>query len=162
MLTKGNICSHYKVLSVTKPFVIFQNSWFPAEAGQSLIGKAGLKGFLKMSYRNRRSNDDKYSGRPRSNDSRFSNRPGFTAPAPIEAGKEYSVEIFELSRKGDGLAKIKGFVVFVKDSKVGDKVRIKIESLGPRFALASIVGPAENVPEEQGSKSSSSIVEPVE
>ena len=59
------------------------------------------------------------------------------------------MEILELSKKGDGLAKVKGFVVFVKGSKIGDKVRIRIDSLGPRFALASIVGSAESVSKDQ-------------
>jgi len=115
-----------------------------------------------LSRRDRRGNEERHSGRPRSNDSRFSNGPGFTPPAPIEVGKEYSVEILELSRKGDGLAKVKGFVVFVKGSKIGDKVRIRIDSIGPRFALASIVGPSENTPKGQASGSGSSMAEPVE
>jgi predicted RNA-binding protein with TRAM domain len=62
-------------------------------------------------------------------------------PKPVEAGKEYDVEITELSRRGDGLAKIQGFVVFVKGSKVGEKVKIKIETVGPRFATATVVAP---------------------
>lgn len=60
-------------------------------------------------------------------------------PKPVEVGKEYDVEITELSRRGDGLAKIQGFVVFVKGSKVGEKVKIKIETVGPRFATATVV-----------------------
>ena len=114
-----------------------------------------------MSRRDRRGNEERHGGRPRSNDSRFSNGPGFTPPAPIEVGKEYNVEILELSRKGDGLAKVKGFVVFVKGSKIGDKVKIKIESLGPRFALASIVGPQETMSKEMDDKSVSSKTEPL-
>jgi len=60
-------------------------------------------------------------------------------PKPVEVGKEYDVEITELSRRGDGLAKVQGFVVFVKGSKVGEKVKIKIETVGPRFATATVV-----------------------
>ena len=60
-------------------------------------------------------------------------------PKPVEVGKEYDVEITELSRRGDGLAKIQGFVVFVKGSKVGEKAKIKIETVGPRFATATVV-----------------------
>ena len=63
-------------------------------------------------------------------------------PKPVEIGKEYDVEIAELSRRGDGLAKIQGFVVFVKGSKVGDKVKIKVETVGPRFATATVVATA--------------------
>lgn len=58
-------------------------------------------------------------------------------PKPVEAGKEYNVEITELSRRGDGVAKIQGFIIFVKGAKVGDKVKIKVETVGPRFATAT-------------------------
>jgi predicted RNA-binding protein with TRAM domain len=66
-----------------------------------------------------------------------------SGPKPVEAGKEYDVEITELSRRGDGVAKIGGFVIFVKNSKVGQKVRIKVETVGPRFATADVVGAGE-------------------
>ncbi len=61
-------------------------------------------------------------------------------PTPVEVGKEYNVEITELSRQGDGVAKIQGFVIFVQGAKVGQKVKIKVERVGPRFASASVVG----------------------
>jgi predicted RNA-binding protein with TRAM domain len=63
-----------------------------------------------------------------------------SGPKPVEVGKEYDVEITELSRRGDGVAKISNFVIFVKGSKVGQKTKIKIESVGPRFAIANVVG----------------------
>jgi predicted RNA-binding protein with TRAM domain len=40
---------------------------------------------------------------------------------------------------GDGIAKIQGFVIFVKNGKVGDKVKVKVTSVGNRFAIAEIV-----------------------
>ena len=59
---------------------------------------------------------------------------------PVEAGKEYNVKITEISRRGDGIAKIQGFVVFVKNGKVGQEdVRIKVNSVGNRFATAEKV-----------------------
>jgi predicted RNA-binding protein with TRAM domain len=67
---------------------------------------------------------------------------------PVEVGKEYNVDITELSRRGDGLAKVQGFVVFVKGSKVGEKVKIKIETVGPRFATATVVIASEAVKTE--------------
>ena len=41
---------------------------------------------------------------------------------PVETGKEYDVHITETSRKGDGIARIQGFVIFVKDARVGQDV----------------------------------------
>ncbi len=63
-------------------------------------------------------------------------------PKPVEVGKEYDVEVTELSRRGDGVAKVQGFVIFVQGAKVGEKVKIKVDRVGPRFASASVVGGA--------------------
>ena len=67
---------------------------------------------------------------------RFRGPPG---PKPVEVGKEYEVEITEVSREGDGVAKDQGFVVFVKSGKAGQKVKVKIDQVGSRFAKATIV-----------------------
>ncbi len=94
-----------------------------------------------MSYGNRGGN--RYGGGRSGSSSGYSRYgSGGAGPKPVEAGKEYNVEVTELSRRGDGVAKIQGFIIFVKGSKVGDKVKIKIETVGPRFATASIVSGA--------------------
>jgi predicted RNA-binding protein with TRAM domain len=84
-------------------------------------------------------------------------------PKPVEVGKEYDVDISELSRRGDGVAKIQGFIVFVRGSKVGEKVKIKVDTVGPRFATASVVGSSSASGDESktDSGSSSSVTEPV-
>ena len=58
---------------------------------------------------------------------------------PVEVGKEYDVEITEISRRGDGIAKIQGFIIFVPAAKAGTKVKIKVTTVGPRFANAQLV-----------------------
>ena len=63
---------------------------------------------------------------------------GFTKK-PVELGKEYTVQITETSYKGDGVARVQGFVIFVKDGKVGNNIKIKITSIGNRFAKADLV-----------------------
>ena len=62
----------------------------------------------------------------------------FGGPKPVEAGKEYDVQISEISRQGDGIARIQGFVIFVKGAKVGQKTRIKVVNVGSRFAIAEV------------------------
>ena len=57
----------------------------------------------------------------------------------VETGKEYNVQITETSRKGDGIARIQGFVIFVKDGRVGQVVKAKVTSVGERFATVEIV-----------------------
>jgi predicted RNA-binding protein with TRAM domain len=49
----------------------------------------------------------------------------FGGPKPVEMGKEYDVQVTERSDRGDGIAKIQGFVIFVKNGKVGDKIKVK-------------------------------------
>lgn len=63
-------------------------------------------------------------------------------PKPVEMGKEYDVQITEISRKGDGIARIQGFVIFVKDGKVGQNAKIRVTQIGPRFATAEVTNGA--------------------
>ncbi|MFZ1077055.1 MAG: TRAM domain-containing protein [Nitrosotalea sp.] len=60
-------------------------------------------------------------------------------PKPVEIGKEYDVSITEISRKGDGIARVEGFVIFVKGGQVGQNAKIKITQVGERFATADLV-----------------------
>lgn len=59
---------------------------------------------------------------------------------PVETGKEYTVDVTDNGRAGDGIARIQGLVIFVKGAKAGDKnTRVKINSVGSRFAIAEVV-----------------------
>jgi predicted RNA-binding protein with TRAM domain len=62
-----------------------------------------------------------------------------SGPKPVEVGKEYEVQVSEISNRGDGIARIQGFIIFVKDGKVADKVKIRVVSVGDRFAKAELV-----------------------
>jgi len=64
-------------------------------------------------------------------------------PKPVEMGKEYEVEIQETSRRGEGIARIKGLVCFVPNTKPGDKVKIRVTRISRRFCEAEVVGKAE-------------------
>ena len=64
---------------------------------------------------------------------------GEVGPRPVEVGKEYDVDITELSRRGDGIAKVQGFVIFVPGAKAGQKAKIKVTSVGPRHAVGEMV-----------------------
>ena len=58
---------------------------------------------------------------------------------PVETGKVYTVDITDTGRSGDGIARIEGLVIFVKNAKAGDKnVKIKVNSVGDRFATAEL------------------------
>jgi len=58
-------------------------------------------------------------------------------PVPeIEAGQEHDVVIEAMGHKGDGIAKIDGFTVFVKNTEKGEQVRIKIKKVLETVAFA--------------------------
>lgn len=64
---------------------------------------------------------------------------GSFGPKPVETGKEYDVQITETSRQGDGIARVQGFVIFVKNGKVGQTAKVKVTNVGSRFATAELV-----------------------
>lgn len=59
--------------------------------------------------------------------------------APVAEGQTYDVTIEDTAKKGDGIARIEGFVIFVPGTKVGDKVTIKVNKVMRKFAVAEIV-----------------------
>ena len=80
---------------------------------------------------------------------RFGNRGfGDRFEKPVKIGEEYDVEIKEVGSRGDGIARIKNFVIFVANTKKGEKCKIKINQVSRRFAIAEKVGEAEKVEEE--------------
>jgi predicted RNA-binding protein with TRAM domain len=58
--------------------------------------------------------------------------------APVSAGAIHDVTIEDIASAGDGIARIQGFVIFVPDTKIGDQVKIKIERVMRRFAVAAL------------------------
>ena len=94
-------------------------------------GKQSILNYI-MSYGRRRNSygGGGYGGRGRQ--SNF-------GPKPVEIGKEYDVQVTERSYRGDGIARIQGFVIFVKNGKAGDNVKVKVISVGNRFAIGEIV-----------------------
>lgn len=62
-----------------------------------------------------------------------------TGPKPVKNGDEYDVKIEEVGSKGDGIARVNNFVVFVPGTNKGDNVRIRITEVKGRFAIAEVV-----------------------
>jgi len=77
--------------------------------------------------------------RPRFGDRGFGG--GFEKP--VKVGETYDVEINETGSKGDGIARVKNFVVFVANAKKGEKCKIKITQVARRFAIGEKVGEGE-------------------
>ncbi len=74
--------------------------------------------------------------------------------APVKVGDEVDVKIEAVGEKGDGIAKVKGFVLFVPNTKQGDNVKVRITRVLRKVGFAEVIGegsaeePQEN---EQGS-----------
>lgn len=66
-------------------------------------------------------------------------------PKPVKVGEEYDVEISEVGSRGDGIARVKNFVVFVNGTKQGEKAHIKITEVRNRFAVGEKTGEASKV-----------------
>ena len=73
--------------------------------------------------------------------------------APVKVGDEVDIHVEAVGEKGDGIAKYKGFVIFVPGAKEGDDLKVKIEKVFKKFAFATILG--EGSPSAQGSEDSS-------
>ncbi|MFQ5815632.1 MAG: TRAM domain-containing protein [Candidatus Hydrothermarchaeaceae archaeon] len=62
-----------------------------------------------------------------------------TREAPVAEGELYDVVIQDRGRKGDGLAKVKGFVIFVPDAQVDEKVRVRVNRIRGNVGFAEKV-----------------------
>ncbi len=90
-----------------------------------------------MSYRR---NSSYGRGRRRSYDSDASKnlKKGSPPTKPVEVGKIYEVDITEITGKGDGIARVQGFIIFIENGKVGNKIKIMVTEVADRFAKATM------------------------
>ena len=63
--------------------------------------------------------------------------------APVKVDEQIDVKIEAVGEKGDGVTKIKGFVIFVPNTKAGDEVRIKITKVFKNVGFGEVLGKAE-------------------
>lgn len=64
---------------------------------------------------------------------------GNTQVAPVKVGETYEVSINAVGEKGDGIAKVKGFVLFVPNVQKGDYVKVRITKVLPKVGFAEVV-----------------------
>jgi len=64
-------------------------------------------------------------------------RRGPSGPKPVKEGDV--VEVVEKSRRGDGVARVEGFVVFVPGAEPGQRVKVQIEKVGNTYAVGRVV-----------------------
>jgi predicted RNA-binding protein with TRAM domain len=81
---------------------------------------------------------------------------------PVKNGETYDVEIKEVGSKGDGIARVNNFVIFVPNTQKGEKCKIKISQVNRTFAVAEKVSEATEVKEEPEEDLEEDIEEEVE
>lgn len=60
---------------------------------------------------------------------------------PVSQGQKLSVKIESMGQRGDGIAKVNGYVIFVKGEglEVGKEYEIEVLTVGRKFATANVV-----------------------
>ena len=66
----------------------------------------------------------------------------------MEEGQEVEVTIESVGRRGDGIARLNNFVIFIPGTNAGEKVKVRITSVRSSFATGEVVT-GEVVKEEQ-------------
>src|ERR1700756_5910946 len=47
-------------------------------------------------------------------------------PVPVEEGQEVEVTVESVGRRGDGIARVNNFVIFIPGTNAGEKVKVRI------------------------------------
>jgi predicted RNA-binding protein with TRAM domain len=62
--------------------------------------------------------------------------------APVKVGDELDVTVEAVGEKGDGVVKVKGFVLFVPGVKQGENIRIRVNKVFSKVGFAEKIGEA--------------------
>lgn len=62
---------------------------------------------------------------------------------PVEEGQEVDVTIESVGRRGDGIARVNNFVIFIPGTNAGEKVKVRITGVRNSFATGEVVGRGE-------------------
>ena len=84
--------------------------------------------------------------RPQNNGGGFG-RPQFS---PVNVGDEIEVNIEAVGEKGDGICKVKGFVLFVPNTREGQNVKVRVTRVLRKVGFAEVIG--EGSPAAEGSE----------
>ncbi len=59
---------------------------------------------------------------------------------PVEPGEMRYVEIEDLGKQGDGIARVeRGYVIIVPDTEVGERVKIEVTEVKSNFAVGEVI-----------------------
>ena len=73
-------------------------------------------------------------------DSPESDEPTSEPQPPVEPGELRYVEIEDIGKQGDGIARVeRGYVIIVPDTEVGDRVKIEVTEVKSNFAVGEVI-----------------------
>ena len=73
-------------------------------------------------------------------DSADSEAPTSEPQPPVEPGELRYVEIEDIGKQGDGIARVeRGYVIIVPDTEVGDRVKIEVTEVKSNFAVGEVI-----------------------
>jgi predicted RNA-binding protein with TRAM domain len=59
---------------------------------------------------------------------------------PVEEGEIRYVEIEDIGKQGDGIARVeRGYVIIVPDAEVGDRVKVEVDEVKENFAVGEVL-----------------------
>ncbi len=58
---------------------------------------------------------------------------------PVRKGDILEIQIESIGQSGDGIAMVEGFAIIVRNARLGDKLRVRIDAVKPNFAFAQIL-----------------------
>ncbi|MDY7083051.1 MAG: TRAM domain-containing protein [Halobacteria archaeon] len=59
---------------------------------------------------------------------------------PVEEGEIRYVEIEDIGKQGDGIARVeRGYVIIVPGAEVGDRVKVEVEEVNENFAVGEVI-----------------------
>ncbi|WP_232687357.1 TRAM domain-containing protein [Halobacterium zhouii] len=69
------------------------------------------------------------------------NTSGSSEPQPpVESGEVRYVEIEDIGKQGDGIARVeRGYVIIVPDAEIGERVKIEVTEVKSNFAVGEII-----------------------
>lgn len=73
--------------------------------------------------------------RRRGSQSRFRPSRPFFQSAPVRENQELEVVINDIGSRGDGIAKLQSYMIFVPRSKIGEHVKVRIVAVREKFAV---------------------------
>lgn len=64
-------------------------------------------------------------------------------PVPVKEGDVYDVTIEGIGEKGDGIAKVQGFVIVVPKTQQGQRVKVRVTAVRGKVSFGEVIGEGE-------------------